>query len=230
MGQVVLTGDPVIEITLRRSARTRRLSLRVSRLDGRVTMSVPKWTGKGEALAFAREKEAWIRRNLAEQVDVMVPTIGGYVMFQGRNVPIVAARARVVRFEDGQIAVPGDCDRSPVRVAAFFKLIARQRLAQASDQYAQALGKRYARLTLRDTRSRWGSCTSDGNLMFSWRLIMAPPQVLDYVAAHEVSHLVEMNHSPAYWKIVSSIYPEYKQPRQWLRDHGQNLHAYRFSN
>jgi len=231
MGQVVLTGDPEIEITLRRSARARRLSLRVSRLDGRVTMSLPKWTGKGEALAFAREKEVWIRRNLSVQVDVVVPEIGGKVLFQGQYVPVVASRkGRTALFEDGRILVPGEPDRALVKISAFFKLMARQHLAQASDRYAKMLGKPVSRLTLRDTRSRWGSCTSDGNLMYSWRLIMAPSEVLNYVAAHEVSHLVEMNHSPAYWAVVSSIYPDYNRPRKWLRDHGQKLHAYRFTN
>lgn len=230
MGQVVLTGDPTIEITLRRTARARRLSLRISRLDGQVTMSLPKWTDKDEALAFAREKEAWIRRNLATRVEAMFPGIGGSVMFQGQDVPVVAIKARAVRFENGQLMVPGRPDRSPVRVAAFFKLMARQRLSAASDHYAARLGKAYNRLTLRDTRSRWGSCTTDGNLMYSWRLIMAPPEVLDYVAAHEVSHLVEMNHSQEYWNVVSSIYPDYHDPRKWLRLHGQRLHAYRFKN
>ena len=105
---------------------------------------------------------------------------------------------------------------------------ARDRLAGACDDYAALLGKPYARITLRDTRSRWGSCTSDGRLMFSWRLIMTPPEVLDYVAAHEVAHLAQMNHSPAFWAEVTRIYGDYQAPRQWLRDHGGGLHRYRF--
>lgn len=230
MGQVVLAGNPPIEIALRRSARSRRLSLRVSRLDGRVTLSLPQWTGTGEALEFAREKEDWIRSNLATRVTVMTPQIGGTILFQGQDVAIIGARVRAAGFKDGKIIVPADPDRAPVRLAAFFKLIARQRLSQASDHYAALLGKRYNQLTLRDTRSRWGSCTSDGKLMYSWRLIMAPPKVLDYVAAHEVSHLVEMNHSSAYWDVVHGIFPDYKRPRHWLRKHGQGLHAYRFGN
>ena len=94
--------------------------------------------------------------------------------------------------------------------------------------YAARLGKGYTRLTLRDTRSRWGSCTSDGGLMFSWRLIMAPPSVLDYVAAHEVAHLAQMNHSPAFWAEVTRIYGDFDPPRQWLRTHGADLHRYQF--
>jgi len=90
------------------------------------------------------------------------------------------------------------------------------------------LGRSYARLSLRDTRSRWGSCTSDGGLMYSWRLIMAPPEVLDYVAAHEVAHLAQMNHSPAFWAEVTKIYGDYAAPRNWLRANGSTLHRYKF--
>ena len=90
------------------------------------------------------------------------------------------------------------------------------------------LGRGYTRITLRDTRSRWGSCTSDGALMFSWRLILAAPEVLSYVAAHEVAHLAEMNHSPAFWRTVERLYGDYRPPRAWLRAEGGGLHRYRF--
>jgi hypothetical protein len=106
--------------------------------------------------------------------------------------------------------------------------VARDRLAGACDDYAARLGKPYARITMRDTRSRWGSCTSDGALMFSWRLIMTPPEVLDYVAAHEVAHLAEMNHSPAFWAVVAQLCPGYAPLRDWLKREGGALQAIRF--
>ena len=230
MGQILLAGNPPIEITLRKSARARRLSLRVSRLDGRVTLSHPSWTAQSEAIAFAQEKESWIRRNLASTVEISVLEIGGAVMFEGAETPLVSGKTRSVQFSDGQIHVPGSADKAATKVATYFKVLARQRLDLASRTYADTLGVGFGRISIRDTRSRWGSCTTDGNLMFSWRLIMAPPEILDYVAAHEVSHLVEMNHSAAYWDVVKSIFPEYKPARKWLRVHGQRLHAYRFGN
>ncbi|MDG1999702.1 MAG: M48 family metallopeptidase, partial [Amylibacter sp.] len=97
-----------------------------------------------------------------------------------------------------------------------------------SESYAKMVGRSFSRITIRDTRSRWGSCTSDGNLMYSWRLIMAPPSVQAYVAAHEVCHLVEMNHSDAFWRQVAAIYPNYKKQREWLRHQGSHLHRYQF--
>jgi predicted metal-dependent hydrolase len=115
-------------------------------------------------------------------------------------------------------------------VGAFLKALARERLAEASDRHAAALGRGFGRLTLRDTRSRWGSCSPDGRLMYSWRLIMAPPPVLDYVAAHEVAHLVELNHSPAYWKVVTGICPDWKVHRNWLKTQGSGLHRLRFQD
>jgi predicted metal-dependent hydrolase len=116
------------------------------------------------------------------------------------------------------------------QVKALFRLHARDALAAASDRYAHALGRTYARLSIRDTRSRWGSCSSQGTLMYSWRLIMAPPAVLDYVAAHEVAHLVEMNHQPAFWDVVAGICPDYATHRAWLRTHGDSLHRINFDN
>ena len=102
------------------------------------------------------------------------------------------------------------------------------RLAQASDRHASALGLAHRAISLRDTRSRWGSCNHSGRLMFSWRLAMAPPDILDYVAAHEVAHRRHMDHSAAFWATVERIHGAYAGPRAWLRENGASLHRYRF--
>lgn len=230
MGQVVLSGNPPIEISLKRSSRARRLSLRVSRLDGQVTLSLPRWTGQAEAMAFVREKEGWLRQTLSAQPLPMVPRLGGMLLFEGREVAVVKGTGRAVLLRDGTLEVPGPDDRVALRIRAFLRLAAQERLGVATDRYAALVGRKVARITLRDTRSRWGSCTADGRLMFSWRLVMAPPSVLDYVAAHEVAHLVEMNHSPAYWSVVRRIFPGYEAERRWLRRHGTTLHAVRFGD
>jgi predicted metal-dependent hydrolase len=141
---------------------------------------------------------------------------------------IVTGNGRLVRPDGDMLLVPGAPDRVAARIAGFLKQTARDRLAASSDHYANALGRSYTRLTLRDTRSRWGSCTADGGLMYSWRLIMAPPEVLNYVAAHEVAHLAEMNHSDAFWQVVTRLYGDYRAPRRWLREKGGDLHRYRF--
>jgi predicted metal-dependent hydrolase len=224
-----LPGFPPVEITLRRSARTRRFSLRVSRLDGRVTLSMPLRARESEALRFAAEQEGWIRSTLAELPAQRLVTLGDAVPVEGRMCVLTQGTGRSVRLEGDSLLVPGDPAQAGVRVGAFLKVMARDRLAAACDRHAAALGLAYTRLTLRDTRSRWGSCAHDGALMFSWRLIMAPALVLDYVAAHEVAHLAEMNHSPAFWAVVERVYPRWKVQRNWLHTHGQALHGYTFA-
>lgn len=225
-----LPGSPPVEITLRRSPRARRFSLRVSRLDGRVTLSIPLRAREDEALAFARQQEDWIRRALRDVPSVGAVALGETLPVEGILRRIEAGQGRFVRLEGESIQVPGTPEQAAARIAAFLKVRARDRLATASDRFAAQLGLPYATLTLRDTRSRWGSCTSAGGLMYNWRLIMAPPPVLDYVAAHEVAHLAEMNHSPDFWAVVARLYPGYQTPRRWLKTRGNELHAYRFGS
>lgn len=228
MSQMHLPGDPSIPLILRRSARARRISLRISQLDGRVTLTLPNRVPEREALAFAQEKEAWIRKHLAARVADVPVGLGAVVPVGGRPHEVVAGSGRKIRFDDGRVVVPGAPERAGPRLAGHLKAIARARLSEASDHYAAKLGKPYSAITLRDTRSRWGSCTAQGRLMYSWRLILGPPEVLDYVAAHEVAHLAQMNHAPVFWEEVERIYGDYKEPRAWLRRQGSELHRYRF--
>lgn len=228
MDQAILDGDPPVSVLLRRSARARRLSLRVSRLDGRVTLSLPPRASERAALAFLREKESWIRANLEMLPEDRIAQIGAKLPVLGQEYEIVAGKGRVARIEDGQMVVPQAPNMVGARLEAFLKLQAKTRLREASDKYAQALNTNYGRLTIRDTRSRWGSCTSEGNLMYSWRLVMAPAAVLDYVAAHEVAHRLEMNHSDRFWAHVARVCPDFATHRDWLRTEGQLLHAWRF--
>ncbi|MDE9449785.1 M48 family metallopeptidase [Aliiroseovarius sp. Z3] len=226
---VDLAGTPEVSVLLRPSARARRLSLRVSKLDGKVTLTVPHGASRREAIRFVSERADWIRKHLADTMPEQRPILGATLPFLGQPHQITEAPIRVARIRDGRFLVPpGDPDKTAVRLEALLKREARDRLARASDHYAEKIGRQFGRLTLRDTRSRWGSCSSQGNLMYSWRLVMAPEAVLDYVAAHEVAHLVHMDHSSAFWAQVETICPSYHAPRQWLRDHGTSLHRYRF--
>ena len=230
MGQHFLPGNPPVAITLRKSAQARRISLRISRLDGRVTLTCPLRTSDREALAFAQEKADWLRHHLGDQPAQSMVAVGGDLPLEGRVLRIASGPGRLIRAEGDLLLVPGPPERAAARLAGFLKQAARDRLAAASDHYAGLLGRPYTRLSLRDTRSRWGSCTSDGGLMYSWRLIMAPPEVLRYVAAHEVAHLREMNHSDAFWNVVRHLYGDYRASRRWLREAGGDLHRYRFGD
>ncbi|WP_146589283.1 M48 family metallopeptidase [Puniceibacterium confluentis] len=234
MGDVTLWGNPPIPVLLRRSARARRISLRLSQLDGRVTLTLPKRLPQAQALAFLQEKEGWLRHHLADQLSVVPVALGAVVPVEGVDHRIVSGVGRAVRTiaqdQGCELCVPGAPDQVAARLQGHLRALARDRLAAASDIYASRLGLRYSRLTLRDTRSRWGSCTAAGGLMYSWRLILAPRAVLDYVAAHEVAHLAEMNHSPAFWDTVTRIHGDWQAPRLWLREQGAALHRYRFED
>lgn len=228
MGEIRVGQGEGVPVDLRRSTRARRISLRVSALDGRVTLTVPQHVKTKVALEFAEEKSGWIAKALERQNPVVMVEIGSDVPVFGALRKIVPGSGRVAKIKDGVIEAPEG--RVGPAVQACLKALARDRLVEASDRYAAALGRPYGRITLRDTRSRWGSCSSDGNLMYSWRLILAPPDVLDYVAAHEVAHLAHMDHSKAFWGAVERLCPAYETPRAWLRTEGARLHSYRFSS
>jgi predicted metal-dependent hydrolase len=228
MADKVLPGNPPINLHLRQSAQARRISLRISQADGRVTLTLPKGVPETEALGFAEEKAGWIRRHLAQRAKDVTIAHGARLPIEGELCEIRPSTGRAVTLEGPNLHVPGEPARVGSRVQGFLKARARLRLASAVQRHASALGRSFTAITLRDTRSRWGSCTSQGRLMFSWRLVMAPPAVLDYVAAHEVAHLAEMNHSPVFWHHVEALYGDYAPARRWLRQEGGALHRYQF--
>ena len=226
MSELRLPGNPELRVRLRRSGRARRLSLRISSLDGRVTLTLPQRVPEREGRAFLLEKEDWIRSHLAKQPEQLLVGPGCRLPLEGEEVEIRTASGRRIQRGAGVIEVPEPA--AARRLERYLRELARERLAEASDHYADRLGRRYSSLTLRDTRSRWGSCSSGGGLMYSWRLILAPREVLRYVAAHEVAHLKEMNHSRAFWALVEDLYGDYRADRRWLQGEGNALHRYRF--
>jgi predicted metal-dependent hydrolase len=153
---------------------------------------------------------------------------GARLPVDGREVEITPGSGRGVRLEADRLLAPER--RTGGAVAGWLKLRARESFLAEAGAAAERLGRRHGRVTLRDTRSRWGSCSASGDLSFSWRLAMAPPEVRRYVALHEAAHLVEMNHSPRFWALVASLCPDYRAHRGWLRRHGAGLHRFRFDD
>jgi len=238
MGAITLTdkteflpdenGALTIPLVLRVSPRARRLSLRVSRLDGRVTLTMPGRVSRRAALGFAHERAGWVHRQLSTIPEPETLGWGSLVPVEGVPLRLEKGGGSAPGIRGGVLFLPARSRVPGVAAEAFFKDLARSRLAVQTDQFATQLGKRVTKLTLRDTRSRWGSCSAHGSLMFSWRLALAPPEILSYVAAHECAHLVEMNHSAAFWKLNADLWPEYRRDRDWLRNHGPALHRWRF--
>ncbi len=229
MGEHVLQGNPPVRVAFRRSDRARRLTLRVSHRDGRVTLTLPRRTPEREALAFLQDRADWVRGHLL-RVELPEPLrLGGSVPFLGRDIALRTGPVLRPELSGDVLVLPERSDRTGAQVLAFLKTEARNRLSRAVDRHATTLGRRVGRLSFRDTRSRWGSCSSRGDIMLSWRLVMAPPEIGDYVAAHEVAHLVEMNHSPVFWEVCESLFPDHRAARRWLSDHGGRLQRIDFA-
>lgn len=228
MTEIVQFGPMGRIAYLRRVGRARRMTLRISRLDRRITLSLPPGVALAEARAFLDTQIEWVEKALADTPEPSPVTIGSVLPVEGIDRRIEQISGRRVALTDTALLVPEkDLGR---KLQAFLKFRARERLVAASDGYAARIDRHVSAVTLRDTRSRWGSCTSQGRLMYSWRLIMAPPNVLDYVAAHEVAHLVHLDHSQAFWSLVDDLFGDHRKERAWLREHGGALHRFRFTD
>lgn len=226
MAEVLRIGSPPITVVLRRSTQARQLTLRVPSIGGDPILTAPRRVARHAIDGFLVEREDWLRAALGRTPQPVDIVEGARIPVEGQLHTVQLTGRRGIRAEPGLLEVPRAGAGSAL--SGWLRGLARDRLATATTRYAAQLGEVPGKLTLRDTRSRWGSCTSDGNLMFSWRLIMAPVEVLDYVAAHEVAHLVEMNHSADFWAIVDRLKPGWQVHRDWLRSEGADLHRYRF--
>jgi predicted metal-dependent hydrolase len=181
-----------------------------------------------QGLDFAEDKAGWILGHL-NALPARVPFADGAVLpLLGAEHVIRhdSAARRGVWHAEGVIWVSGRPEYLPRRVRDFLIAEARREISERARQKAAAVGRPIHRLTLRDTTSRWGSCSADGNLSFSWRLILAPESVLDYVVAHEVGHLKHMNHGPRFWAQVARLTGDVAHARRWLRERGDRLLRY----
>lgn len=202
------------------------MTLRVSQLDGIATLTVPRGTSDHLASKFLTDNATWLDRARSRLPENVVVGAGTRLPIEGNMLPVKIGSVRIAKINGNQITAPESNTAATLRIA--LKSAARTQLEKRVAVYSESIGRNVARITIRDPRSRWGSCSAAGNLMFSWRLIMAPREILDYVAAHEVAHLQEMNHSKAFWAVVHSLFPEHKSARRWLRSEGNQLHRYRF--
>ncbi len=215
-------------VVLRTSPTTRRLTLRFDAKEDRLVVVRPKGVPPREALAFVAERTDWIRARLAA-VPPRVPFADG-VPIPLLGVPHVIRHRpearRGVWIEDGDIGVSGLPEHLPRRLADWLKGRARTEITPRAHTLAARLGRPVGRISLRDGRTRWGSCTANGDLSFSWRLVLAPEDVLHYVVAHEVAHLIELNHSHRFWTVVRDLAGDTTNAQKWLKEHGTRLHRY----
>jgi len=240
-----------IPVKFRRHPKARRLTLRVSTTNRSAIITAPPFCSDHETLKFLEINKSWLHKQF-EKIPHAIPFASNFIVpLRGVHHKVnIAGSVRgkgVVWIEEGLrdttpeentecstqsedncplIHVSGTPQFAPRRLRSWLINQARQDLYKQSLWHANNLGVKFKKIMIRDQQSRWGSCSAKGILSYSWRLILSPPEVLDYVAAHEVAHLIEMNHGPNFWGLVHQTMPTYETPKKWLRDHGTDLHRY----
>ncbi len=221
-------GD-TLPVTFVRNARARRASLRVDPANRRIVLTAPLRMARGTAVNFAEAQAGWIAARLGR-----LPERRPFV--DGAEIPLFGVPHRVrhrpdargtVWRENGEIHVAGRAEHLPRRLKDWLTAELRERLVPLVHAKAARAERPVKRITVRDTRSRWGSCGPDAAMSFSWRLVFAPPEVLDYLAAHEAAHLVHLNHGPRFWALARALCDgPIEGPQVWLKKNGETLLQY----
>ncbi|MCB8837270.1 M48 family metallopeptidase [Aurantimonas sp. VKM B-3413] len=242
-----------LPVTVRRNPRAKRMILRLAPGASGVVVTAPREASARAIRSFLERHRGWVEDRLSRAPERIAIAAGATIPFRGASLlllhvggrlatriePIAAGEA--VAGEAGMATAPADApygergtsrllvggapEHFGRRVTDFLKREARRDLEAAVKRHAASVGLEPKAMTLKDTTSRWGSCTADRRLAFSWRIVMAPPEVLDYLAAHEVAHFQEMNHGPKFWALCRRLCPDMDHGRDWLKRHGSGLHA-----
>ncbi len=219
----------MIPIYLSERKGIKRITLAFSSKTRRMILTAPPRTPRTYLRTFIKTHHDWIQQQVAKPVvQPKVFTPGALVPFEGRNYTLVhqISNRVIVEIRNDTLFIQAAASRIDTHVRRFLIKRAHESLEAKSHTFAQTLGVSIKKITVKAMHTRWGSCSSDGNLNYNWRLILAPPEILIYVCAHEVAHRVYMDHSAAFWQTVAKLYPDYKTARLWLKKNGQSLYAF----
>ncbi len=216
-----------VPLRVRRHARARKLILRIDDDTDGAVVTIPARAAVQDGVDMALRKSAWIALQLSRRPTRVVFCDGARLPFMGTTLTVRhVATGRGVCRDGDEIVVTGRPEHVARRLSDWLRAQARAQLAPRVDDKAGRVARRVSRISVRDTRSRWGSCGANGRLNFSWRLIMAPECVLDYVVAHEVAHLVHRDHGPDFWRLTEILCPHMGEAKAWLHTYGRTLHRY----
>jgi len=226
----VAIADREIPVAVKRNTRAKRIILRIDHAARLPVLTIPSRMGMVQGQDFLERNLEWLESRLSLLTPAVPFRDGGYFPLRGRSCRIHQCGGRgPIRLETSGtwhvLSVPGDAASLPRRITEWLRAEARADFEAAVARYARAVRRRPAGIRIGDPKSRWGSCSAHGVLSFSWRLVLAPPRVLDYLAAHETAHLVEMNHGPKFWALVERLHSNCATARNWLDKEGAALAA-----
>ncbi len=217
-------------IRVRINRRAKRLILKVEPTDGQVTLVSPSKHALKQAKTFVAKERQWIKTKLDRLPEGITFAPGTCLTVHGQEVTLThapdAKRGVWLDEPNGALMVSGDLAFFSRRVTDYLKRSARTVFGELTTHYTKVLDLPPVKITVRDPKTRWGSCSQSGTLSFSWRLILAPRNVMDYVAAHECTHLIHLNHSRKFWSKLGEIFPGYQEADDWLSLHGSELHRF----
>jgi len=226
-GPSICIGERELPVDVRINRRARRLIIRVDALGGRVQLTCPSKRSVPDGLSFVEKRRSWIAQCLAEGPETHPFQDGASVPVRGLAHAIIhtPGQRKAVRAEGQTLYVGGAPEFLSRRVEDWLRAEARREFCAIADELCDRIGVVRKRITVRDTRSRWGSCSSAGAISLSWRLIMAPEHVYTYVVGHEVAHLKHMDHSAAFWRVVDELIEDRYPAQDWLKAHGASLYG-----
>jgi predicted metal-dependent hydrolase len=226
-------GEELLSVRVRESSRAKTSRIIVGPRRP-LEVIVPAGVADDDVDALLEEKRGWVERKVesSRSIAARPPQLGlerpGVVWRAGEPVSLdLTGGARsVARIAEGRLQVSGPVEQAAAAVARWYRREARTMLTAVADRERERLDLDYHSLGIRDPKTRWGSCSRNGHLSFSWRLVMTPPEILEYVVVHELCHLREPSHSKAFWRLLDVARPGWQTQARWLREHGQELHAY----
>ena len=230
--KLVLKSGRMLAYTIREHPSSRRISMRFDKTAFGLRLTIPRGLGKKKALDFALLHQDWIEKQMSDSQEAASFTPNTSLPFRGERLQLVHDPSALRSYlSDQELIIAGSEARFAAQCAIFFRRACYEDLKPRIIAKARFIGKEVGRIRIADQRSRWGSCSSNKTLSFSWRLFLAPEDVRDYLVAHEVAHLAQMNHSPAFWALCEKLTKGGRKARHkaetWLKEHGSTLHAIR---
>lgn len=220
-------GELRLPIKVKKHRTSRRLIVRYQPLQKSLSLTLPQATSLKQGLHFINEKREWILHQVMQYSNATSFSDGMIIPILGRNIKLehVGGRGLISELDD-VLQIHGNVEFLVRRVKNWLIQKLKSEIIALTQKFSAQIDVKIGTITLRDTSSRWGSCSHDGNLSFSWRLIFAPYEVMAYVVAHEVAHIREHNHSPDFWKLVGHLHPEFEASQNWLKNNGKSLYIY----